>query len=108
MQSVTRGYFGGYISKKQKIGQFEIKKSIATLPLLEEKLEWRSLKSASAHLAYVVNRMFTTLESKGILRAATEEFELATRDNPHDELPAEFIGSFSSSEFPRNRLPRPI
>ena len=70
MKQMT-GYFGGYISKKQKIGQFEIKKSVSTLPLMREKLENRNLKSASAQLAHVVNRMFTTLEGKGILRVAT-------------------------------------
>ena len=94
------GYFGGYISKKQKIGQFEIKKSVSALPLLQEKLEARGLKSASAQLAHVVNRMFTTLESKGILRVATEEFLLSSRYKAHDPLAAEFIRTFRSQNFP--------
>jgi len=76
MKQMT-GYFGGYISKRQKIGQFELKKSIAALNPLREKLEARDLKSASAQLAHVCNRMFVTLEGKGILRASTEEFMLA-------------------------------
>ena len=63
MKQMT-GYFGGYISKKQKIGQFEIKKSISALPLLKEKLQSRGLKSASSQLAHVVNRMFSTVESR--------------------------------------------
>ena len=88
------GYFGGYICKKQKMGQFEIKRSVSTLPLLQEKLEARGLKSASAQLAHVVNRMFTTLESKGILRVATEEFLLSSRYKAHDPLAAEFIRTF--------------
>ena len=87
--AMMTGYFGGYISKKQKIGQFEIKKSVSTLPLLKDKLEDRNLKSASAQLPHVVNRMFTTLESKGILRVATEEFLLSSRYKPHDPLAAE-------------------
>ncbi len=66
------GYFGGYISKKQKMGQYELKKSVGALPLLQEKLTERKLTSASHQLSHVVNRMFTTLESKGILRTATE------------------------------------
>ena len=94
------GYFGGYISKKQKIGQFELKKSVSTLPLLQEKLEGRGLQSASAQLAHVVNRMFTTLESKGILRVATEEFLLSSRYKAHDQLAAEFIRTFRSRNFP--------
>ena len=59
------GYFGGYISKKQKMGQFELKKSIGALPLLKEKLQSKNLQSGSAQLAHVTNRLFTTLESKG-------------------------------------------
>ena len=35
MKQMT-GYFGGHISKRQKIGQFEIKKSISALPLLKK------------------------------------------------------------------------
>ena len=70
------GYFGGYISKQQKIGQYELKKSVQALPLLHLKLKNRKLTSASHQLAHVVNRMFTTLESKGILRTGTEEFAL--------------------------------
>ena len=75
MKQMT-GYFGGYISKRQKIGQFELKKSISALNPLHEKLAARNLKSASSQLAHVCNRMFVTLEGKGILRASTEEFML--------------------------------
>ena len=78
------GYFGGYISKKQKIGQYELKKSVAALPLLKSKLEHKmekgEIKSGSGLLAHVANRMFTALESKGIRRVATEEFLLASRN----------------------------
>ena len=58
------GYFGGYISKKQKVVQYELKKSIGALPLLMEKLETRDLKSASHVLSHVVNRMFTVYIAK--------------------------------------------
>ena len=71
MKQMT-GYFGGYIGKKQKVGQFELKKSIAALPFLKQKLAHRDIKSASVQLAHVTNRMFTTLEGKGVLRASTE------------------------------------
>ena len=93
MKQMT-GYFGGYISKKQKMGRFELKKSIGALPLMEEKLKGRNLSSSSAQLAHVTNRCFTVLESKGILRTATEEFLLSSRYKPHDELAAEFIRTF--------------
>ena len=93
------GYFGGYISKKQKTGQYELKKSIGALPLLQEKLERRDLKSPSHVLAHVVNRMFTVLESKGILRTGTEEFALAAKYHPEDALAAECIRTCRSEPF---------
>ena len=54
MKQMT-GYFGGYISKKQKIGQFELKKSIGALPLLQQKLQAKSTLQASQQLAHVCN-----------------------------------------------------
>ncbi len=93
------GYFGGYISKRQKMGQFELKKSVSALPLLQHKLENRGLRSASTQLAHVTNRMFTTLEGKGILRASTEEFMLASQHKPHDQLAGEFIRTFRHQNF---------
>ena len=75
------GYFGGYISKRQKVGQYELKKSIGSLPLLKQRLEKRGV-SAGTQLALVCNRMFTTLESKGILRTAPEELMLASQYRP--------------------------
>ena len=93
------GYFGGYISKKQKVGQYELKKSIGALPLLQLKLETRDLKSPSHQLAHVVNRMFTVLESKGILRTATEEFALSAKYHAQDDLSAECIRTCRSEPF---------
>ena len=61
------------------------------LPLMTLKLRQRQFKRGSAQLAHVVNRMFTTLESKGILRTAPEEFMLTSLYKPHDPLAAEFF-----------------
>ena len=97
MKQMT-GYFGGYISKRQKVGQFEIKKSIGALPPFQEKLHERNLR-ASAQLSHVIMRMFTVLESKGILRAATEETFLSALHNEDDPLSAEFIRTFRSQSF---------
>jgi len=93
------GYFGGYISKRQKVGQFELKNSIAALPLYQQKLQEKSLKSAGGQLAHVCNKMFTTLEGKGILRTAPEEFMLASEYRPDDELAAEFLRTFRHRFF---------
>ena len=85
------GYFGGYISKRQKVGQFELRASVKALPLLSRKLRDREFKASSAQLAHIVNRMFTTLEGKGILRTAPEEFMLSSLYKSHDPLAAEFF-----------------
>ena len=66
------GYFGGYISKRQKIGRFELKQSIAAQPYFSQKLRNKALQ-AGAQLAHVSNRMFTHLEGRGILRSGVEE-----------------------------------
>ena len=87
--------------KKQKIGGFEVKKSIAALAPLKNKLQHRQLH-ASAQLAHVVNRMFVTLEGRGILRACTEEFMLAARSKKDDPLAAEFIRTFRLQNFYEN------
>eukprot|EP00973_Karenia_brevis_P035442 4884854-Karenia_brevis.AAC.1 len=45
-QENITGYFGGYISKAQPIGKYELSRSIATLPLLRKKLLERKSKSS--------------------------------------------------------------
>ena len=92
------GYFGGYISKKQKLGKFELKQTIASNPFLKAKLLAKQHKPG-AQLAHVTNRMFTSLEGKGILRTAVEEFLLASEYSPSDELSAEFLRTFRHAHF---------
>ena len=92
------GYFGGYISKAQPIGVYELKKSIATLPFLKQKLLERKSKP-SHQLAHTVNRMFTVLESKGIARTTPQEFQLSADYNEKDILAAEFIRTCKHVDF---------
>ena len=61
----------GYITKRQKMGQYELRSTVEALPLMRQKLMSRQPKRCSHQLAHVVNSMFTTLEIKGILRTAT-------------------------------------
>jgi hypothetical protein len=93
------GYFGGYISKKQKLGRFELKQSIAAQPFLHKRLMQKGKLSAGNQLAHVCNRMFTNLEGKGILRSGVEEYMLASQYSPFDELSAEFIRTFRHTFF---------
>ena len=92
-------FLGGYISKRQKVGQFELKQSAAAMPLMHTRLAKIKQTSASSHLARVINRLFTQLEGKGILRSGVEEFLLAAGYLPHDELAAEFIRTFQHRFF---------
>ena len=80
------------------VGKYELKKSTENVDYLKEKLEPRKLQ-AKHHLAHVVNRMFTTLETKGIARPATEEFMLSAEYNEHDPLSAEFIRTCDHYDF---------
>lgn len=66
---------------------------------MAQKLRVRQLKRGSAQLAHVVNRMFTTLETKGILRSAPEEFMLSSMYKAHDELAAEFLRTCRHEQF---------
>ena len=91
------GYFGGYISKKQKLGRFELKQSIAAQPFFHNKLNGNANLSAGNQLAHTINRMCTNLEGKGILKSGVEEYLLASEYSPFDELSAEFFRTFSSS-----------
>ena len=93
------GYFGGYISKKQKVGRFELKQSLAAQPYFHKKLMRKRSLSGGNQLAHVCNRMFTNLEGKGILRSGVEEFMLSSEYSPFDELSAEFIRTFRHEYF---------
>lgn len=53
------GYFGGYISKKQKVGRFELKQSIASQPFLFNKLIKKQQISAGNQLVSVFYVFFT-------------------------------------------------
>ena len=101
MKQMT-GYFSGYICKKQKLGNFELKAASSALPFLLQKI--KSLGTAAAQLAQVTNRLITTLEGKGILRTAPEAFNLSGKSNNKDELQAEFVRTFRSVNFNGSEL----
>jgi len=90
------GYFSGYISKRQPAGRYEMKASTTNLQFLAEKLK---NQKPLTQVATVTNRMFSDLESKGVLRSAPEEFNLAAHGAKQDQLDAEFVRTFESVEF---------
>ena len=82
------------------MGLYEIKKSVSSLLQFKAEMQINEkIKTASHQLAKVCNRMFVTLEGKGILRASTEEFMLASQHKSHDPLAGEFIRTFRHANF---------
>ena len=95
-QRATAGYYAGYMSKRQPVGEFEIAKAVANLKFLQEKLK---LKSPVHQVHTVVNRMFGDLEFRGSVRPITEEFNLAGNHDKRDVLNAEFYRTSQFAQF---------
>ncbi len=99
------GYFGGYISKKQKVGQFELKNLLSRIVIVgDKKIAQKKPRSASVLLAHVANTTFTTREGRCVMRSATEEYLIAPEYNKKDSLAAEFIRTFNYTIFLGNRF----
>jgi hypothetical protein len=96
MRNAT-GYFSGYICKRQPVGRFQLKAAARTLPLMQTKLA--SAKNISNQMAQVVSRMFSTLEGRGKLRTAAEEYNLAANHSDVSETFAEYISTFNTEMF---------
>ncbi|CAJ1395073.1 unnamed protein product [Effrenium voratum] len=90
-QSVTNGYFGGYISKRQKLGKLELRKCVRKLLQLQSKLQART---SSQQFRAVSGRMISDLEINGTVRGAVESMHLCINARDHDALSAECIRSF--------------
>ena len=90
-QTLRNGYFGGYISKRQKIGKFEARRCIEKMHKLRElhqgKSEYQQQRAVSG-------RMITDIEMNGTIRGAVEEFHLCTNLHEYDAMFAECIRSF--------------
>ena len=90
-QAQRNGYFGGYISKRQKVGKLEARKCIEKMKTLRAGLvDSTPFKQQRG----VSGRMVTDIEMNGTLRGAVEEFNLCINLTPQDALFAECIRSF--------------
>ena len=69
-QAQINGYFGGYISKRQKIGNLEARKCIDKMYVLRER---KANESDLQKRRAVSGRMVTDIEMNGTLRGAVEE-----------------------------------
>ena len=90
-QSVTNGYFGGYIGKRQPGGSLETKKCVDKLFTLRAKYQG---KGKAAQLRAASGRMITDMEMNSTYRGAVEIFNLCRNLHSHDVLFAECIRTF--------------
>ena len=82
-QTLTSGYFGGYMVKTQPVGRYELKKCIDKMHMLRERIADRSERDKAIAVA---RRMATDLEMKGVLREAQAIFNLCVNLRPDDSL----------------------
>ena len=93
MQSVTRGYFGGYIGKRQPAGGLELKKCVDKLFTLRAKITGQG---KSSQLRAASGRLMTDLEMNSTFRGAVEVVSLCRNLRANDVLFAECIRTFDS------------
>ena len=93
VQATRNGYFGGYISKRQKCGKFEAKKCMQKMHALRIR---QVGKTEHQQQRAVSGRMLTEIEMNGTLRGAVEEANLCINLNPHDVLFAECVRTLAT------------
>ena len=96
VETVTNGYFGGYIGKAQPAGHMEIKKCIDKMHTLRGTLA-RDGKSSRQKQRAVSARMISDLEMNGVFRGAVEEFNLASNLKHNNVMFPECIRTFGIS-----------
>ena len=92
------GYCSGYICKRQPVGRFQLRQAARSLPRFKSKL--LSQNTAAGQMAQVVSKMFCTLEQRGKLRTAAEEYNLAANASEKDNWSAEFLCTFQQAALP--------
>ena len=90
--TVTNGYFGGYIGKRQPAGTLETKKCVDKLFTLRAKIQNRG---KSAQLRAASGRLITDLEMNSTYRGAVEVFNLCRNLRSDDILFAECTRTFN-------------
>ena len=92
-QSVTNGYFGGYVGKRQPTGALETRKCVDKQFSLRAKMAGQS---KSQQLRAASGRMITDMEMNSTYRGAVEVFNLCRNLRSNDVLFAECIRTFDS------------
>jgi hypothetical protein len=94
--AMAAGYFGGYTSKMQDVGQRELGRMREAL-VRKVSVEPRHIQQDAFKL--YSRRLIKGLEAKGIIRTAVESVNLALRTNHPDVLMEECIRTFPISGF---------
>ena len=87
-QTMTNGYFSGYMVKAQPVGKYELKKCVDKMHFLRERIADRNPKDQAVAVA---RRMLTDLEMKGVLREAQTSTNLCVNLRFGDALFQECI-----------------
>ena len=90
-QTVTNGYFGGYVGKRQPAGTLEIKKCVDKMLTLRTKIQGRG---AAAQVRAASGRLVTDLEMNSTFRGAVELFNFTRNMHTNDVLFAECVRTF--------------
>ncbi|CAK0869630.1 unnamed protein product [Prorocentrum cordatum] len=99
--ALAAGYFGGYSSKMQDIGQKEIQRLSATLERKVASDGARSTnRTAAQEFQHYSRRLVRDLECKGIVRTSLESCLLSLHADHPDALMAECIRTFPTVRFP--------
>ena len=95
IQSNINGYFGGYITKRQRAGKMETKKCIDKMYTLRERDEGKTLREQQRAVS---GRMITDIEMNGTVRGAVELYNLAKNLRRNDALFAECVRTFATRD----------
>ena len=104
MQSVMAalaGYFGGYTSKMQPIGERETKQ---LREATQRRVAGEASEGQATYFNKYVRRMLKDLEMRGTIRTSAETTNLSLHANNSDVLKGECIRTFPHVNFPASLL----
>ena len=101
VMATIAGYFGGYTSKMQPIGERETR---LMREAAERKVEGEKKSSTGSDFQKYVRRIVKDLEMKGIIRTSLESINLSLHATHKDVLKSECIRTFPTVTFPATLL----
>ena len=101
VMAAIAGYFGGYTSKMQPIGERETR---LMREAAERKVEGEKKGSTASDFQKYVRRIVKDLEMKGIIRTSLESINLSLHATHKDVLKSECIRTFPTVTFPATLL----